>query len=86
MFYTTFVSASEKHILWLREEIYDRLKIRGHITGGRKAGVIFQLKYAKEDSLKLLRQMYYSREVPCLSRKRLKIEEMLRIVGGPLYE
>jgi intein-encoded DNA endonuclease-like protein len=85
MFYTAFVSASEKHILWLREEIYKRLMIRGHITGGTRAGVIFQLKYAKADSLKLLRRMYYVREVPCLSRKRLKIEEMLRIVGERLW-
>ncbi len=28
MFYTAFVSASEAHILWLRREIYARLKIR----------------------------------------------------------
>ncbi len=84
MFYTTFVSASEKHILWIQSEIYKRLKIYGHITGGKRKGTIFQLKYAKADSLKLLRKMYHPHGVACLSRKRLKIEEMLRIVGERL--
>ncbi len=82
MFYTTFVSASQRHIFWLREEIFKRLEIWGHITGGGKT--VFQLKYAKADSLKLLRKMYYKKNVLSLSRKRLKIEEMLRIVGEQL--
>ncbi len=79
MFYTTFVSASEKHILWLRQEIFKRLKISGHITGGRET--VFQLKYAKADSLKLLRKMYRGKKIVYLSRKRLKIAKMLAIVG-----
>jgi len=83
MFYTTFVSASEKHILWIQEEICKRLKIRGHITGGKKT--VFQLKYAKTDSLKLLRKMYRGRNVMHLRRKRLKVEQMLRIVGESLW-
>jgi len=83
MFYTTFVSASGKHISWLRDEICKRLKIRGHVTGDGKR-VIFQLKYAKADSLKLLKKMYYSRNVPHLSRKRLKIVKMLATVGEKL--
>lgn len=83
MFYTTFVSASNEHISWLRDEIYKRLKIRGHLTGdGRK--ITFQLKYAKADSLKVLRKMYHSKKVLCLSRKRLKIVEMLATVGEKL--
>ncbi|MBC7836407.1 hypothetical protein H7X87_01345, partial [Acetobacteraceae bacterium] len=32
MFYTTFVSASKRHIVWLQKEIFNRLKIQGHIT------------------------------------------------------
>ncbi len=83
MFYTTFVSASRKHVLWLRNEIYKRLKVKGHMTGdGKKA--IFQLKYAKADSMKVLRKMYYQRNVLCLSRKRLKIVKMLATVGEKL--
>ena len=83
MFYTTFVSASERHISWLRDEIYKRLKVRGHLTGdGRK--ITFQLKYAKADSMKILQKMYPTEDVLCLSRKRLKIGEMLSIVGKSL--
>jgi len=82
MFYTTFVSASEEHILWLRLEIFKRLNIRGHITGGGKT--VFQLKYAKSDSLKLLRKIYYQKKLVSLSRKHLKIQRMLAIVGERL--
>lgn len=79
MFYTCFVSASPPHITWLREEIRKRIGVIGHITmDGRH--ILQQLKYAKADSLKLLRKMYYARDVMCLSRKRLKIVKMLAIV------
>lgn len=84
MFYTTFVSASEKHINWLRDKIEQRLSIRGHVTHGAPGHVLHQLKYAKADSLKLLRRMYSPRNTVCLSRKRLKIEKMLRIIGEQL--
>lgn len=83
MFYTSFVSASRKHIFWIQEEIYERLKIKGHITGDGKK-TVFQLKYAKADSIKVLGRMYPAKNVLCLSRKRLKIEEMLSIVGKSL--
>lgn len=83
MFYTTFVSASEEHILWLQNEIFIRLGIKGHITGKRGQAVL-QLKYVKADSLILLREMYISKNILCLSRKRLKIEKMLRTIGQRL--
>ena len=83
MFYTAFVSASERHIIWLRKEIYNRLVIRGHVTGGRN-GRVFQLKYAKADSLKLLRRIYYKKKLPSLSRKKLKIKRMLATIGQRL--
>lgn len=80
MFYTVFVSASQDHILWLQDEIYKRLKIKGHITSGK----CFQLKYAKADSQVLLPKMYQKSTKMCLTRKRLKIEAMLRIIGQRL--
>ena len=83
MFYTEFISASPTHIQWLRDEIYRRLGIRGHVTGTKKQS-LQQLKYAKSDSLKLLRKMYYSRDIVCLSRKRLKLDKILDTVGEKL--
>ena len=76
MFYTEFISASEKHILWLREEIKKRINIHGHI-GSNKRDCVLQLKYAKTESLILLKRMYYDKSVICLSRKRDKIDKAL---------
>jgi hypothetical protein len=83
MFYTVFVSASKDHIAWIQTEIFKALGIKGHFTTNTRKS-IFQLKYAKSDSLLLLRKMYQNKNVPGLSRKRLKIEEMLRIIGQRL--
>ncbi|MBI2048558.1 MAG: hypothetical protein HYT30_01375 [Parcubacteria group bacterium] len=83
MFYTCFVSASKTHLDWLQEEIFSRLGVSGHITH-TKSNTFHQLKYAKKDSLKVLRKMYHSNKVTCLSRKRLKIDKMLDIVGERL--
>ena len=79
MFYTSFVSASKKHILWLREKLDKLVGISGHVTkSGRRS--IYQLKYAKSESLKLLPLIYYDDNVPCLERKRIKIEKALDVV------
>lgn len=80
MFYTAFTSASNTHIIWLRDELNTRLKIKGHITHDRRK-VTYQLKYAKKESLKLLRKMYHRGVVVYLKRKRLKIDKALRIIG-----
>ncbi|MEI8339781.1 MAG: hypothetical protein WCF94_03915 [bacterium] len=83
MFYTEFVSASKKHIDWLQSEIFKKIKVSGHITKG-KNNVCYQLKYAKADSLKLLKKMYYKDNKIHLERKRLKIVKVLGIVGEKL--
>lgn len=83
MFYTEFVSASRKHIEWIRNVLFGLLKIKGHITGNVKT-VVYQLKYAKAESLTLLPKMYYHNNVICLSRKRRKIEKALEIEGKKL--
>lgn len=79
MFYTVFVSASKRHIDWIKGKLHEFLKIKGHITGNPQKS-IYQLKYAKTESLKILNKMYYDKNVICLSRKRLKIEKALGII------
>jgi len=32
MFYTVFIFVSQRHILWLRSQIFEHLGIKGHIT------------------------------------------------------
>ncbi len=76
MFYMEFISASENHIQWLQKAIQKEVNIHGHITRNKRNSVI-QLKYAKAESLKLIRKMYYDNRVPCLSRKRDKIMNIL---------
>lgn len=78
MFYTEFLSASRTHIVWLQREIEKRLNICGHITTNKKHQ-IFHLKYAKRESLILLKEMYYDSHVTCLERKRKKIKQVLKI-------
>ena len=84
MFYTVFGSASKAHIMWLQKKIQGLIGLQGHITGKGKERTIYQLKYAKTESLVLLKKIYYSRSVMHLRRKRLKIEKMLGIVGERL--
>lgn len=84
MYYTTFVSASRAHVDWLQKKIEDTLGLHGHMTHGGPNGILHQLKYAKAESLPLLRKMYQTRDAIFLRRKRLKIEKMLRIVGEKL--
>ena len=80
MFYTVFISASKEHIDWLKSEISKFLKIKGHITKDGKSAA-YNLRYAKSESMKLLRKIYYKNNLPCLERKRLKIEKALSIMG-----
>jgi hypothetical protein len=83
MFYTIFMSASKKHIEWLREGIESKIKIRGHVSKSATDST-FKLKYAKNESLKLLPRLYYNKKAICLPRKRIKIEKALRIEGCSL--
>jgi len=76
MFYMEFISASKKHIDWIREEVFLKIKISGHITKA-KNNSCYQLKYAKRESQILLKKLYYKNNLICLSRKRLKIKKIL---------
>jgi hypothetical protein len=80
--YVKLISASEKHIFWVREKIDKQLGIKGH-TWERKPDRDFQttsmwgVNYAKKDSLKLLSWIYYNSDVPCLKRKRAIAEKFM---------
>ena len=60
------------------EEIFKKLAISGHITGKGEKHTVYQLKYAKAESLLLLRMAYKRRNGVCLSRKKLKIQIFLK--------
>ena len=76
MFYVGFISASQNHVLWLRDQIKKNLHIEGHLTGGNR---ITQLKYAKKQARMIISKIYYQKNLPLLSRKYEKLEEILKI-------
>jgi hypothetical protein len=76
MFYLAFVSASKEHMYWLQKELNKKVHVHGNITK-TKTKICYQLKYAKKESLEIIKKMYYSSYVICLSRKRKKIEKAL---------
>ncbi len=82
MIYSCVASSSFAFIIWLQETIARHLVIHGHITITPKKN--YQLRYAKGESIKLLKKIYRRPNCTCLTRKRLKIEKMLSIVGEQL--
>jgi len=80
MFYINFISASQKHIQWLRQTIFRLIQIKGHISHSKES-TVYQLRYAKNDSLILCKHLYYSPDVVCLKRKLLKINRVLSIIN-----
>ena len=78
MFYINFVSASEKHVIWLRHKIDELLKVKGHIDTIKRNGV-YQLRYAKKDSRILISKMYHQKNLPHLNRKYKKLNKILEI-------
>lgn len=79
MFYIGFASGSREFLEWIQEEIQKRIKVLGHITSTKRGSGCYQLKYAKREAMEIIKQMYYSSDVICLSRKRIKIEKTLKI-------
>lgn len=80
MFYISFATASYIFMTWLRDSIYEQIAVFGHVKKDGK-GVTYQLTYAKNDSSKILNRMFKNKKALYLSRKRLKINKILAIVG-----
>lgn len=78
MLYTGFVSASKKHLEWLKKKIKVLYNIEGVLAfSGRST---YQLMFAKTKSIQLLEKIYYDDKVSCLKRKRSKINASLGII------
>ena len=69
--YLSLVSASPRFIEWLRSALGRVIGVRGDVSVRRTEGRhdIWKLRYAKQESLILLRWMYHRADVPCLRRK-----------------
>lgn len=72
--YTVFTSGAKKHLIWLKGRIGELLMIKGSINPGIRS---WKLEYAKRESLILIPAIYYDDSVPCLKRKKDKIQFIL---------
>ena len=79
-FYISFASGSLKYIKWLRRKLNAFADIKGHVCKQSNSSN-FQLKYAKKEAVILAHKMYYENKLACLSRKKLKIDNALSIIG-----
>lgn len=80
MFYVSFASGSKKFVDWLRIEIKDKIKISGHIGITYKKNPFYQLRYSKNEAVKLVSKMYERESLVFLKRKKLKIKKALSII------
>lgn len=74
MFYISFCSASKVFVDWLRKQLTKIVGIHGHISA---TNGLYQLRFAKAESIVLIKKMYYRKQIPCLERKREKIMGIL---------
>lgn len=84
--YVSLVSASRPFLDWIQSPIHRLVGIGGAINAKRKPGrrPTYVLRYAKGESIRLLRWMYHAPDVPCLARKRDKAAHFLPVTTlGP---
>jgi hypothetical protein len=81
--YVSLVSASFRFVDWIRAAVERLAHVAGAIHEARRPGQrsIWTLRYAKAESILLLRWMYYAPDVPCLTRKRAAAEPFLSPLG-----
>ena len=80
--YTTFISASKKHILWLRKMIIRNIGVKGALYASKTSlkykNSIYIIKFSKKESLSLLSSIYYSHSIKCLYRKKKKYLDFIK--------
>lgn len=77
--YVSLVSASRPFLEWIQPTLRRLLGVTGAININRSRGKrsIWALRYAKRESIRVLRWIYYSPTVACLARKRVIAEPFL---------
>jgi hypothetical protein len=77
--YVVLFSASPAFLLWIRDTVERLVGVHGAVEVRREAGrsPAWCLRYAKRESLVVLRWIYYAPQIPCLERKRVRAEAFL---------
>jgi hypothetical protein len=84
--YVSLVSASRPFVDWLRATAHRLAEVRGSVNEKRTPGgrVVWILRYAKEESIRVIRWLYYEPNVLSLQRKQAVAERFLQPLGsGP---
>ena len=84
--YVSLVSASRPFIDWITARVRTHLEVKGAIQTRQAPGrhPLYRMRFAKRDSIRILRWIYYSPDLPCLERKRLKAKQGILAAGGVL--
>jgi len=84
--YVSIASASLQFLQWIQQVSCQSLGVRGyflqqpaHPWGRRTA---WKLRFAKRDSMQILRWIYYAADVMCLQRKRIRAEQALALASS----
>jgi hypothetical protein len=72
--YVQLSSGSRPFLVWMQNTLGRLVEVGGYIVA---SGGVCSLRYAKRDSLRLLRWLYYDTDVPCLERKRARFCDFL---------
>jgi hypothetical protein len=74
--FVSLVSASSTFLPWIQSTVLRLHGLKGHLTVRRvpERNAIWCLRYAKRDSVRLLRWLYYAPDLPALQRKRERAE------------
>jgi hypothetical protein len=77
--FVSLVSASPGFLGWVRAMVRKLRSLTGHVTVRRALGRhdLWRLRYAKAESIALLRWLYPSQPLPCLARKRERARAFL---------
>lgn len=77
--YVSLVSASRRFLEWMQATSRKLIGVNGSINVKTKphSRPVYVLRYAKRESMLVLRFMYYAADVPCLARKRATAEQFL---------
>lgn len=78
--YTNFNSVSHKILAWIKSMLKKELNVRGALSSwlkNKRCVPVWTLRFAKNDSVKLLSWLYYKSDLPCLNRKRKIAERFL---------
>jgi hypothetical protein len=84
--YVSIVSASPPFLVWLRSTTRRLTGLKGEVavsSRGPTRNDVWRLRYAKGESLALLRWIYHAADVPCLGRKREIAAPFLASRGQP---